>query len=275
MSTELHFSKEHEWVKLEGGKAYVGVTDHALAQFLPSPVVVERDGGYALQEQGPASIGRVRSFYGNFGVIVRAYTYLCSVGAEGLREISRSAVLNANYLRTQLQSDFDVAFNRPCMHEVVLTATRQKNENGVTANDIAKRLIDFGIHPPTIYFPLIVHVHRTDTVKHAGDGIAQGGVDAVFRIGSQVQIDRHGRVGRTAGNRADAIRHSGGDGGTERRQKRGGVGSADSGPVGRSDRGAAVGCPAGHAVGNCGKGCAAAAGTEQTFITVLSKNRSD
>ena len=138
------------------GAGPVGVK-RALAQFLPSPVVVERDGIYSLQEQGPSSIGRVRSFYGNFGVIVRAYTYLRCVGAEGLREISRAAVLNANYLRAQLQSDYDVAFDRPCMHEVVLTATRQKNENGVTANDIAKRLIDFGIHPPTVYFPLIVH----------------------------------------------------------------------------------------------------------------------
>ena len=154
-------------------------------------MVVERDGGYALQEQGPASIGRVRSFYGNFGVIVRAYTYLCSVGAEGLREISRSAVLNANYLRTQLQSDFDVAFNRPCMHEVVLTATRQKNENGVTANDIAKRLIDFGIHPPTIYFPLIVHGDHNGADDDGPDDL--GGAEIRGQQPAGPQLHRHGK----------------------------------------------------------------------------------
>ena len=138
------------------GAGPVGVK-RALTRFLPGPIVAERDGEYTLREQGPESIGRVRSFYGNFGILVRAYAYLCSVGAEGLREISRAAVLNANYLRAGLAGDYDVAFHRPCMHEVVLTAQRQKDQSGVTANDIAKRLIDFGIHPPTIYFPLIVH----------------------------------------------------------------------------------------------------------------------
>lgn len=138
------------------GSGPVGVKKE-LVPFLPGPVVEYKGGSYRLKEQGPASIGRVRSFCGNFGVIVKAYTYLCSIGAEGLAEISRAAVLNANYIRAKLKDYYQAAYDRACMHEVVLTAAPQKAESGVSANDIAKRLIDFGIHPPTVYFPLIVH----------------------------------------------------------------------------------------------------------------------
>lgn len=128
----------------------------SLAPFLPVPIVVRRGNGYTLDDNRPLSIGKVRSFYGNFGVILRAYAYLLSVGAEGLHEIAEGAVLNANYVRAKLADRYTVPYPRGCMHEVVFSADRQK-ERGVSANDIAKRLIDYGFHPPTVYFPLIVH----------------------------------------------------------------------------------------------------------------------
>ncbi len=138
------------------GSGPVGVTE-ALRVFLPLPRVTKRDGGYALLSAEPLSIGRVRSFFGNFGVIVRAYCYLRRLGGEGLREVSGAAVLHANYLKEKLKGAFDLPFDRVCMHEFVLSADRQKKESGVAAMDIAKGLIDAGYHPPTVYFPLIVH----------------------------------------------------------------------------------------------------------------------
>ena len=138
------------------GSGPVGVKA-PLVRFLPGRAVVREGESYRFAPPEPDSIGSVIGYHGNFAVAVRAYTYLCSVGAQGLAEIARAAVLNANYLRVKLQDDYAVAYDRPCMHEVVLSAEKQKAECGVTANDIAKRLIDFGIHPPTIYFPLIVH----------------------------------------------------------------------------------------------------------------------
>jgi glycine dehydrogenase subunit 2 len=101
------------------------------------------------------TIGKVAVFHGNFGVLVRAYAYIRSLGAEGLRQISRDAVLNANYLLAGLKNAYDLPYDRVCMHEVVVSATRQK-KNGVRGLDIAKRLLDYGFHAPTMYFPLIV-----------------------------------------------------------------------------------------------------------------------
>ncbi len=126
-----------------------------LAPYLPGPVVIQRDGGSYGFEQPAHSIGRVRAFYGNFLVLVRAYAYIRSLGPEGLREVSENAVVNANYLQHRLQDAYQVAYPRRCMHETVLSASRQKAQ-GVRAWDIAKRLIDYGFYPPTIYFPLIV-----------------------------------------------------------------------------------------------------------------------
>jgi glycine dehydrogenase subunit 2 len=100
-------------------------------------------------------VGKVRSFYGNFAVLVRAYAYIRSLGEEGLREVSRNAVLNANYLLALLKDVYDLPYHRHCMHEVVFSGRRQR-QHGVRTLDVAKRLIDFGFHPPTIYFPLIV-----------------------------------------------------------------------------------------------------------------------
>jgi glycine dehydrogenase subunit 2 len=125
-----------------------------LAPFLPTPHVRALEGGYALATP-ELSIGRLGAFHGNFGVLVRAYTYILSLGAGGLRGISEAAVLNANYVQARLRGAYRLAYDRRCMHECVLSGSRQKAK-GVRTLDIAKRLIDYGFHPPTVYFPLIV-----------------------------------------------------------------------------------------------------------------------
>lgn len=137
------------------GSGPVGVRED-LVPFLPRPRI-EYDGeSYRLDCRCPLSIGRIKSFYGNFGVIVRAYAYILSLGAAGLREVSEAAVLNANYLLARLRDDFAVPYaGSRCMHEFVLSGIRQK-EAGSSTLDMAKRLLDFGYHPPTVYFPLIV-----------------------------------------------------------------------------------------------------------------------
>jgi glycine dehydrogenase subunit 2 len=126
-----------------------------LRDYLPVPRIVRRNDHYELEEDCPSSIGRVRSFFGNFGILVRAYTYLISLGSDGLEETSRMALLNANYLRKKLEGTFHLAYSEPCMHECVFT-DRLQQKHGVTTLDIAKRLLDYGFHPPTIYFPLVV-----------------------------------------------------------------------------------------------------------------------
>jgi glycine dehydrogenase subunit 2 len=131
-----------------------------LLPYLPSPVVERRegDGGtvrYALA--APAkTIGKMGAFHGNFGALVRAYSYIRTLGDAGMAGVSRDAVVNANYILSQLRDDYELPYDRTCMHEVVLSARVLKQEYGVSALDVAKRLIDYGIHPPTMYFPLIV-----------------------------------------------------------------------------------------------------------------------
>ncbi|MGI6783416.1 MAG: aminomethyl-transferring glycine dehydrogenase subunit GcvPB [Aminivibrio sp.] len=139
------------------GSGAVGVKA-ILEPFLPAPIVTCRDGRYTLvgAEERPKSIGRVRSFYGNFGVLVRAYTYLRTLGAEGLEEVAEMAVLNANYLAKKLSGLYPLAHKGCCMHEFVLNGGPLKSETGVSSMDVAKALIDAGYHPPTVYFPLIV-----------------------------------------------------------------------------------------------------------------------
>lgn len=137
------------------GSGPVGVKAH-LADYLPVPVVIKEGDKYVFDYNLPKSIGKVKSFYGNFGVIVKAYAYILALGAEGLKEAAEQAVLNANYLRQQLKKDYHIPFDRLCKHEFIATAKRQVDENGVTTMDIAKRLTDYGFHPPTVYFPLIV-----------------------------------------------------------------------------------------------------------------------
>lgn len=137
------------------GAGPVGVKAH-LAPYLPKPVVAQEvDGVYRLDWDRPQSIGKVKGFYGNFGILVRAYSYIRTMGPDGLQRVSESAVLSANYLMKRLSEAYDVPFNRVCKHEFVLSGRRQKKQ-GVKTLDIAKRLLDFGVHPPTIYFPLIV-----------------------------------------------------------------------------------------------------------------------
>ena len=119
---------------------------------------MEGDGSYRLERPGerPSSIGRLRSFVGNTGVLVRAYAYIRAHGDAGLREVSDDAVLAANYLKHRLAGTYDLPYDRPCKHEFVASAASIKKRTGVRTLDIAKRLIDHGFHPPTIYFPLIV-----------------------------------------------------------------------------------------------------------------------
>ncbi len=138
------------------GAGPIGVKEH-LVPFLPWPLPAKGEQGYYWQQPGPQSIGKMRANMGNFGVLVRAYTYIRTYGPEGLLHVSQSAILNANYLRQKLSEDYEIAFPLLCQHEFVATAERQKEESGVTALDIAKRLLDFGMYAPTIYFPLIVH----------------------------------------------------------------------------------------------------------------------
>lgn len=127
-----------------------------LAQFLPSPHVEEKDGKFAFATP-EHTMGRVRSFYGNFLVVVKALAYLITLGKEGIPEASAGAVLNANYLMKQLAGAYDMSYDTQCMHEFVMTLQGLAHDTGVTAMDVAKRLLDFGMHPPTMYFPLIVH----------------------------------------------------------------------------------------------------------------------
>jgi glycine dehydrogenase subunit 2 len=137
------------------GAGPVGVKKE-LAPFLPVPTVSKRGEQYLLDHERPQTIGKVRSFYGNFGMLVRAYTYIRRMGSDGLSQVSRDAVLSANYLRAQLSDLYPEAYPGPNMHEVVLSGKKIQRETGVRTMDVAKRLIDYGFHPPTVYFPLIV-----------------------------------------------------------------------------------------------------------------------
>jgi glycine dehydrogenase subunit 2 len=138
------------------GAGPVGVVER-LAGYLPVPLVVrQEDGTYALEYDRPKSIGCVSPFYGNFGVILRAYVYLLMVGREGLERIAENAVLNANYIKEKLKPYYEVPYPGLCKHECVISAVSQLHESGIHALDIAKALIDAGFHPPTMYFPAIV-----------------------------------------------------------------------------------------------------------------------
>jgi glycine dehydrogenase subunit 2 len=144
------------------------------------------DGSFRLErpDDRPTSIGRMRSFVGNTGVLVRAYAYICAHGAAGLREVSDDAVLAANYLKSRLANTFDLPYDRPCKHEFVASATSIKARTGVRTLDIAKRLIDHGFHPPTIYFPLtldegmLIEPTETESVETI-DAFAQALIDIV------------------------------------------------------------------------------------------------
>ena len=171
------------------GSGPVGVTEE-LAEFLPGHRVRKADGEDRYEWFQPQhSIGQLHSFHGNFGMHVRAYCYIRMHGAEGLRMISEDAVLAANYLRVKLQDHFELAYDRTCMHEFVLSGSRQK-KNGVRTLDMAKRLLDFGLHPPTTYFPLIVAealmIEPTETEsKETLDTF----IEAMLQIAGEVETD--------------------------------------------------------------------------------------
>ncbi|MEK4885379.1 aminomethyl-transferring glycine dehydrogenase subunit GcvPB [Bacillus sp. FSL W8-0223] len=136
------------------GSGPVGVKKE-LIPYLPKPVLTKKDGIFVWDEDRPYSIGRVKPYYGNFGILVRAYTYIRSMGPDGLKAVSENAVINANYMMRKLAPYYELPYDRHCKHEFVLSGKRQK-KLGVRTLDIAKRLLDFGFHPPTIYFPLNV-----------------------------------------------------------------------------------------------------------------------
>ncbi len=149
------------------GSGPVGVRKD-LVEFLPVPVVAKKDDAFYLDYDRPYSIGKIKGFYGNFGVVMRAYAYVLTMGADGLKKASETAVLNANYMKECMKDYYNVAINEICMHEFVLAGLKD-DTNHVTTLDVAKRLIDYGYHPPTIYFPLIVHealmIEPTETEK--------------------------------------------------------------------------------------------------------------
>ncbi len=151
------------------GAGPVGVKSF-LAEYLPVPILKNQSGVYSWDYNRPQSIGKVLGFYGNFSVLLKALAYIKSLGGEGLAQASSDAILNANYLRTGLRDYLPIPYNRPCMHEFVTSAANLKSY-GIHALDLAKRLIDFGYHPPTIYFPLIVEeammIEPTETESKA------------------------------------------------------------------------------------------------------------
>ena len=173
------------------GAGPVSVGDK-LAPFLPAPVVEREEssqGERYVLGAAPHTIGKLGAFHGNFGVLVRAYTYIRSLGADGLRQISENAVINANYLLAKLRSDYDLSYDRLCMHEVVLSASRQK-KNGVRGLDIAKRLLDYGFHAPTMYFPLIVdEALMVEPTESESKETLDAFIDAMLSIAREAEED--------------------------------------------------------------------------------------
>ncbi len=168
------------------GSGPVGVKAD-LIPYLPKPVLIKTEEGYHFDYNRPQSIGRVKPFYGNFGINVRAYTYIRTMGPDGLKAVTEFAVLNANYMMRRLAPYYDLPFNQHCKHEFVLSGRHQK-KLGVRTLDIAKRLLDFGYHPPTIYFPLNVEecimIEPTETEsKETLDAF----VDAMIQIAKEAE----------------------------------------------------------------------------------------
>jgi len=166
----VHFNLHKTFTQPHGGGgpgAGPIAVSNRIEPFLPRPQVVRSEGhngdrpGYGLDFDRPKSIGRLRGFQGNYGVFVRTYAYIRSLGAEGLRDVSETAVLNANYLLARLRSlgvleQLPVAYDRLCMHEFTLSGAPMRRDLRIRTLDLAKRLLDFGVHPPTVYFPLLV-----------------------------------------------------------------------------------------------------------------------
>jgi glycine dehydrogenase subunit 2 len=159
-----------------------------LAPFAPAPVIVKDASGYRLDHDRPQSVGRLRSFNSQFGMVVRAYTYIRELGADGLAAVSDLAVLNANYLASLLQKHYPLAYEGTCMHEAVFTDAQLEKETGVKTLDVAKRLLDYGFHSPTVYFPLVVKgammIEPTETESKE---TIEAFVDAMIQIKEEAQ----------------------------------------------------------------------------------------
>ncbi len=181
-------------------------TRQFLAKYLPSPIVTQEEGGYRLTCPSPQSIGRVRSFFGNVGILVRAYLYIRTYGRDGLRQVSEDALLGANYLLSKIKHMLEVPHGDRCMHEFVASASKLKKEHGLSAMDFAKRLLDFGFHAPTVYFPLVVDeaimVEPTETEsKETLDAFAE----AMFRITEESSEFLHDAPHSTRISRPDDV----------------------------------------------------------------------
>jgi len=160
-----------------------------LAEYLPVPRLVRTEAGLAWSEEAPKSVGRMRSFYGNFGVLVRAFAYIARLGAAGLPEVTRLAVLNANYVRARLQGTYHLPYDTPSLHECVFS-DRHLQDFGVSTLDVAKRLLDYGFYAPTIYFPLVVKgalmIEPTETeTKETLDAFAE----AMRQVAAEAEKD--------------------------------------------------------------------------------------
>ena len=164
-----------------------------LAPYLPTPIVVKDASGYRLDYDRPKSIGQVRSFFGNVGVLVRMYCYLLTHGPDGLRQVSENALLNANYLLSRLQHILPVPQGDRCMHEFVASAAKLKAERGISAMDIAKGLLDAGYHAPTVYFPLIVReaimIEPTETENRATLDAFADAIECILRESAETLHD--------------------------------------------------------------------------------------
>ena len=187
------------------GAGPIAVRKH-LAPYLPAPVVVREGDRFRLDYDRPKSIGRVRSFFGNVGVLVRAYCYILTHGPQGLRRVAENAVLNANYLLSRVKHFLPVPQGNRCMHEFVASAQKLKTERGITAMDIAKRLLDYGFHAPTVYFPSIVResmmIEPTETEsKESLDALAE----TLFRITEEGEDLLHDAPHTTLVSRPDEV----------------------------------------------------------------------
>ena len=168
------------------GSGPVGVKKE-LASYLPKPMVIKDGDTFKYDNDIENSIGRVKPFYGNFGIYLRAYTYIRTMGAQGLKEVSEAAVLNANYIKARLKDRYEIPYEQYCKHEFVLSGSKQK-EYGVRTLDMAKRLLDFGVHPPTIYFPLNVEegMMIEPTVTESKETLDYF-IDAMLQIADEVE----------------------------------------------------------------------------------------
>jgi glycine dehydrogenase subunit 2 len=157
----MHFNLHKTFSTPHGGGGPgcgpVGVNE-TLEKFLPKPYVIKKDGKFMFDTETTYSIGRMLAFYGNFGMMVRAYTYIVMHGSDGLKQISQNAIINANYILKRLSAYYDEPYGKEkIMHEAILSSHTLKKNHEVSTLDVAKRLMDYKFHPPTVYFPLIVH----------------------------------------------------------------------------------------------------------------------